>query len=336
MTISQTEFFNIVRKFKTEIKDSSVKSYASTLYKIQEQDFNMKDEKSVLNFFNNIDELFKKKEKNKDKPISYYYKKNNLVAINIYLQSLSIDTTEIKKKIYELKMEHELKGNVKSDKDKKNWVKKKTLLKIYNRLFEVVKTLGINKKKIIKLSNVHKMILQDYLILSLYLIIPPRRNVYANTKFITSKLFNALDNDEKENGNYLVYTNRNKQIFSFGDWKNSNTTGRTILNVPTPLRRVITLWVRYNRDKINNYMLTNISGVKMTPNSLTKKLNRLFASTGKKIGSTMIRKIMVSENEAVKAVNDNIKEAEKLAHDMGHSRRTQDQYYYKKDDDEKK
>ena len=320
MTISYDELFKIIREFKTEIKDSSVKSYAKTLFLIQKHDFNMKNEDSILEYFNNI------------KLKTYYYIKNNLSALSIYLQINNKDTTKIKKKIYNLKMEHDLlnSNNVKSSKDKLNWVTKKELLDIYNEKLKVLISLGINKSKKKILTTKEKRILQDYLIMSLYLLIPPRRNLYANTKFITSKLFKDLDSEIKENNNYLVYTNRNKQIFSLGDWKNSKVHGRVIINIPSKLCKIISLWYKYNKDRVNNYLLINLKGNKLTTNNLTKNLVRIFSGTGKSISSTMIRKIMISENDAVKKYNESKNEVKKLANDMGHSVKTQQSTYYKK------
>ena len=61
MTLSYEQLFKTIRDYKKDIKNSSVKSYVNTLLKIQSQDFNMKDEDSIIDFFENIDEKFKKK-----------------------------------------------------------------------------------------------------------------------------------------------------------------------------------------------------------------------------------------------------------------------------------
>ena len=61
----------------------------------------------------------------------------------------------------------------------------------------------------------------------------------------------------------------------------------------------------------------------MTPNGLTKYLNKVFEPTGKNnISSTMIRHIFISE----KIGGPTIKEKQELAEKMGHSTDTQEKY----------
>jgi len=295
-----------------------VKTYTNQLFKLQSLDFDMDNQDSILNFFNNDD-------------FTYFYKKNNLTSLNVFLQALDKPHDKVKKKMLELKNIYEL-NNEKTDKDKKNWVSKKELIDIYNSKLKVLHSLDINKSKKKKLNSKEYKILQDYLIMSLYLLIPPRRNIYSNTIFITNKLYNKLSSDDIENKNYLVYSNRNNMFFSFGDWKNSSIRGTVILKINNKkLKQVIILWYKFNKDRVNKWLLVNTKGDRMTSNTLTKHLNYIFSETGKKISSTIIRKIMVSENENVKKYNEVKDKVKELADNMGHTVNTQQTTYFKKD-----
>jgi len=328
--LSYDYFFNLIRQYKKNVKNSSIKAYSNNLVKLQKQDFELDNEDSIIDFFENIDEKFKK---DNDKPITYYFKKNNLSALSVYLQALGKSTLKIKNMILTLKEEFEVinNENTKSEKDKKNWVSRKELIKIYNDKLKILKSLDIHKKKKKTLDKTEKRILQEYLIMSLYLLIPPRRLVYSNTKFITNDDFNKKTLEDKESNNYLVYTNRNVMFFSLGDWKNSNRVGRVVLDIPLKLRKVINLWYKFNKDRNNDWFLTNQYGKKLSSNNLTKYLNDAFSASGKKISSTLLRKIYISENKNVRKYFNSKKKVEELAFRMGHGVNVQQTTYFKKD-----
>ena len=69
-------------------------------------------------------------------------------------------------------------------------------------------------------------------------------------------------------------------------------------------------------------------GNKMTKNGLTKFLYQVFAPTGKKISSSMIRHIYLTDKYGDES---SYKEKEKDAEKMGHSVGEQQRVYVKKD-----
>ena len=169
-------------------------------------------------------------------------------------------------------------------------------------------------------------LLQDYLLASLYLLQPPRRNVYADTKVIKKDTFDELTNEEKNENNYLVIVSRNKKFFHFADYKTKKKYNIQNIPVSKKLNSVLNLWRHYNPE--TKYLLYNTRGEKLTKNSLTKHLQKVFKISGKNnISSSMLRHIYIS-SEVDKEAYDKIK---KLADKMGHSVNEQQTTYYKKD-----
>ncbi len=119
---------------------------------------------------------------------------------------------------------------------------------------------------------------------------------------------------------------------SLGDWKNSNKSGTQIIKFENnkKLNQIINLFYKFNKNRINGHMLKNSRGGDMTTNLLTKILNNFFAESGKKISSTIIRKIYISENPVAKELNKVMKKADIIAQKMGHTSSTSQKYYYKK------
>lgn len=219
----------------------------------------------------------------------------------------------------------------KSAKQKGNWVTRKELEKVRRKYGSYIKRIGYTQKSTdfkAGKEKRHRELLQKYLVASLYLINAPRRNSYANMKIIKNKDYNKLSEKDKENNNYLVIVSRNKKFFSLGDYKTRKTYGVQEIEVKKELNTVLNLWLKFNTSE---YLLLNSRGQKMTTNGLTKFLQKTFAPTGKKISSTMIRHIHLSEKFTPEE-QETYKKMKKEATDMGHSIKEQQEVYVKKDE----
>ena len=174
------------------------------------------------------------------------------------------------------------------------WTTMKALIKVKNSYANSIKKLGYTQK-----SNEfrkgkekrHRELLQKYLVASLYLLNPPRRNSYANMKMISSKDFNDLSKDDKEKNNYLVIVSRNNKYFHFADYKTKKVHGIQKIKVDKDLNSVLNLWRKFNDTE---HLLLDSRGKKLSTNGLTKFLYKVFEPTGKKISSTMIRHIYLT------------------------------------------
>tara|TARA_R110000796_G_scaffold96322_3_gene202024 strand:+ start:4689 stop:5627 length:939 start_codon:yes stop_codon:yes gene_type:complete len=162
---------------------------------------------------------------------------------------------------------------------------------------------------------------QEYLVGSLYTILPPVRNDYSNMVVMSFEEYNDTD---PTGINALVRTNK-RMFFSFGNYKTDNKYGVKIVDIPEDLEVIISIWLDYNET---GYFLINNKKNPLSDNSLTKLLNKIFSSTGKKISTTMLRTIYLTE----KYPANNCEKVED-ARIMGHSVATQQNIYVKKQED---
>jgi hypothetical protein len=125
---------------------------------------------------------------------------------------------------------------------------------------------------------------QDYLILSLYTLLPPRRNLdYQLMKYI-KKYNENLSND-------FNYYDGN--TFYFNNYKTKGTYKKQELDVPKELQEIINYHINNNNLNENDFILrdfnkeTEIKG----NNGMTIILNKIF---GDKIGASMLRRSYLS------------------------------------------
>lgn len=154
-------------------------------------------------------------------------------------------------------------------------------------------------------------IMQHYIVLSCYCLIPPRRIAdYTNFK---------VKDISKEEDNY--YDKEKRQLI-FNAYKTKKHYGTQTVDCPSTLQKVFDLWFPI-ASKYSEYLLFNSYGDAITQPQLTKMLNSIF---DKKISASLLRHIYISD-EVLKDV-PKIQELEKIAQDMGHS--VGEQMLYKK------
>lgn len=279
------------------ISDSSIKLYVRNLEKLNGN----KPLKSFV-FLKNVDNVKKQLEA---------YKPNTQRSYLISIVS-SLATEPKLKKLYDtyFKMMIELAGEIRSipteektETQSKNWIEWDEVLKVYNDLKAQAE--GLPKK--IKTEEQYNTLLH-YVILSLYVLVPPRRNI-DYMKMVICKNVNTND----ENVNIL---DLNKKQFIFNIYKTAKNHGKTIIDIPNELMDVIDLYIKHHKmakgKKLcipflvdyNDKPLTNI-------NSITYIINKIF---NKKIGSSMLRHIYLSGK-----YGDELKERQKDANMMGHT-----------------
>ena len=211
-----------------------------------------------------------------------------------------------------------LAGRQKSEREAENWVALKDLEKVLKDLGRRVKDRNIGKKAEDALNKKDFRLLQHFVIASLYLLDnEPRRNIYASMDIIGK-------GDTQEAGkNYLVIHGRNKKFFVINEQKSKKFRGKTQhISVNSKLNKVLNIWIKYNKS---GHLLLDSLGAKMNANQLTKSLNTIFEDTGKKISSSMIRKIWLSDN-----FGETVSKMEAVAEVMGHSTGTASLHYIKK------
>jgi len=121
---------------------------------------------------------------------------------------------------------------------------------------------------------------QDYLILSLYHLLPPRRN----KDFIYMKVIDNYSQELSKDYNYYDGIN-----FYFNVYKTRGKYQEQKLEVPKELKIIINNYIKKFSIKNDEYLLTDRNNKDLTKNtnSMTSILNRIFKS---KTGSSMLRR----------------------------------------------
>lgn len=161
---------------------------------------------------------------------------------------------------------------------------------------------------------------QDYLIVALYTLFPPRRN----KDYVNMKVMNKQPEKIEEETNYLI-GNKKRREFIFNAYKTRKTYGIQRFDVPQSLNLIFNQWLKMNKTGL--LLIDVIDKRPMTANELTKTLNRIFKKhTGVKVSTTLLRKAYLTNKYGNEKT---IREKEKDAKMMGHSREEASKSYIK-------
>jgi len=196
----------------------------------------------------------------------------------------------------------------KTEKQSENWMEWSAVQKLAtDKLEEINKFVG---NKLITPKQYGDLLC--YLILSLYTEIPPRRNADYSEMFVVGKWNDKMD----ANKNYLDLSTKK---FVFNKYKTAKKYGQQIVEYgdnPT-LTNAINMYLKHtplHKGKITKAtefrFLCYEDGSPLTAvNAITRILNKCL---GKKVGSSMLRHIFLSNKY-------DIKDMKETAEEMGHS-----------------
>jgi hypothetical protein len=298
---------NLETKLKEKgLTESSIKLYLRNLQKLND-DLPLKNFKFLENFDAIIEKL-------------KVYKPNTQRGYLISIVSpLSIHkddnkkTTKLFKKYYDKMMEinTEIRAVPTDEKTKtqsENWMKWSEIEGVFKELkFEVDKFVN---NKVISENQYNKLL--SLMVLSLYVLIPARRNKDYMMMDIV-RPYNALNEDR----NYLDYDGKK---FIFNVYKTAKKHNQKEEAIPDTLMEIINLYLKHHPafenkklpKKINTPFLVFKDGSAFSAdNTITRILNKIF---GKKISSSMIYHIYVSDK-----FGDNLKEMKEVADSRGHN-----------------
>ena len=285
-----------IKELRPALATSSIKTYNNILKNIF-YDLNNKDvETNYIYFIENIDAILFHLDK-----IKPSIRKTYLSALVV----ISQENIEIQRRYRELMMKDSSEYNaiqkthIMTDSQKENWISWK----------EVEDTLGKLKKQynyLFKEKNPSKedlYNLQKYIILSVYVLIPPRRALdYTCMK-------TCLKFDTKTDNYYL------KGNFFFNNYKTSKFLGLQYIKVPKQLETLLKNWISLHN---NEYLFTQMDGKPFDGGGWTKVLNSIFK---KNISVNQLRHIYITEK-----CNPMIVKLQETANDMAHSTNMQQQY----------
>ena len=172
--------------------------------------------------------------------------------------------------------ENEIKQSM-TERQKKNYISWEEVLKIYESLKTEAEPLF--KLNTLTVSNFRK--LMNYVLLSCYVLIPPRRSLdYTAFK---------LRNYDTGKDNYMLpKSKKNKSVFVFNQYKNAGRMGPQEIQIPNTLKTIIQKWTLKNPY---DHLLTTADGKPVTQTKINAMLNDIFQ---KNISSTLLRHIWVT------------------------------------------
>ncbi len=214
-----------------------------------------------------------------------------------------------------------------SEKDKNNYITFNDVKKTFNYYNKQIKDFDLNKKTKKTLTSVEAQILQKFLVISLYSLLPPRRNEYASVITVDLKDYKNESERDKQTKNYLIFINRDNKKLILNDFK-TNTNGAYIRNITKKdtINKIFNLWRKFNKE--NRFLLKTIRGTQMSNNTLTKYLNILFRPVfpDKQISTSLLRKAFSTQDDK-KEFKETFNKMVKDSDDMGHDIKTQLKYY---------
>ena len=301
--------------FQEQIKDnltnkglslSSINLYIRNLTKLND------DEKlKSFKFLEDIDSI-----KNKIASFKPTTQKGYITCIISTLNTFDTKKTKtLQNKYYELLKEKvneisEHKGQ-KTEQQKDNWISWDDILKIQSQLHTNVMKFNDNKT-----LNVNQYtLLLGFLILSLYTLQPPRRNLDYSFMYVVKG--EQKDKDK----NYLIL---DKNEFEFNIFKTAKEESgeHTNFEINEPLQHIIkNMYLKHHPlmpKKLTNKtmipFLVNYKGEEFkSKNAITRILNSIF---DKNIGVSMLRNIYLTDKYK-NVENERQKDAEAMAHSLG-------------------
>jgi hypothetical protein len=301
---------NIDGDRKLTLSTSTINSYLNNLIRLN----NDKDPVS-LTFLNNVNNI-----KNKLKDYKPRTQKTYIASIISILRLFNKDKLinkyeDILKDIIKITNDEDTK-NKKTDTQKENWIKWD---EVKNKLDELKEIVFKNEKKK-RISKKEYNDLLNLLILSLYVLNEPRRNM----DYIDMDVIHSYDVSKHENiKNYL---DLEKKRFIFNKYKYSrNKTSDKVqqrIDIDPELMKIINYYLKRNplKDNKNDFKFLVYNDGRPFNNSsnITKILNRIF---NKNISSSMLRHIYLTYK-----FGDEMKDMEDTANNMAHSIYQQKKY----------
>lgn len=186
--------------------------------------------------------------------------------------------------------------DVKTETQKENWLSWDEVKAVFDKLKD--KAEDAAKKP--RMSNADRKVIENYMILALYVLQPPRRNDWYYT------VIGKGDNDKKN------YVDIKDGKYYFNNFKTAKS-GKEVIDVPDEIMPVLKWYIKQMNLNDGDYLLFPDDDVRTNSNRMTKSLNSIL---GKKVGASMLRHIYLS-NKYGKVLNEQEADANFMAHSVG-------------------
>tara|TARA_R110001592_G_scaffold2489_1_gene14629 strand:- start:1254 stop:2132 length:879 start_codon:yes stop_codon:yes gene_type:complete len=284
-----------ILKKRPHLHEKSVKTYGSVLKSIM-KDLDMKSHKEL----------------DKHKMVMEYLKEMPPNKRKTRLSALFVLTENDNYKSKMLEDINEYNASVskqdKNEKESENWISKADIISLYDKMKKSANS--IMKKGDLKMRDLQEI--QNFIMLALFVLIPPRRALdYVEMK---------IKNVDKKADNYIQ---GNKLVFN--TYKTSKSKGQQIVDIPKELKTILNKWVKINPSE---YLLFDAKSNKLSSVKINQRFEKIM---GKKFSVNMFRKLFLTDKygETVKKM----KEMEKDMIEMGSSK-AQVNHYVKFEDEE--
>lgn len=288
-------FIELIQHNRPNLAKSSLKVYKSILTNLYRSISGRYAEPEAKWFFDNQKDILK------------YLKDTPRDARKLRLSALAVLTEQDPKisEVYKSQMNEDIRGynneqklQQKTPKQEENWISQSEVEKIYQQLR--IKTRPLIKKALKGgVSKSEHSAIQDYLMLSLFVLNPPRRSLdYTDFK---------LHEDPGTEWNGIT-----KKKFIFNKYKTAKTYGKQVVDINPNLYTLINQWKRINPNQ--EWLLIGRTGNKLSVPEMTRRFNNIF---GKNISVSMLRHIYISDKvlKNMPALND----LQETATEMGNS-----------------
>jgi integrase len=188
-----------------------------------------------------------------------------------------------------------------TEKQKEAYLPWPDILEIYSRLKAQAEPLWKIKEDYIT-ADIFE-ILQYYVLLSCYVLIPPRRS----QDYTMFKIRN-FDKEFTSKDNYMIEI-KQKPYFVFNTYKNASRLGPQKFEIPLELKQIIKKWMKVNDG---DYLLLNSKKKNIPVNRINKMLYNIFK---RNIGASLLRHSYLTHNFG----NVNLADLEKTTQQMGSS-----------------
>ena len=301
--MSKIELFDLttITKHRPNLSSSSLKTYRSIIFNlfkkikpgsIYDKDYFITHPRQTIEFL---------------KEIKPSLRKTTLSALTVY--TLADDKVS---NLYKVQMmadgkisKVETMDQEKTEKQKDNWITQDEVIQKYNNLEKIIKPI-FNDSGALSTRDLEKI--QDYIIASVYTLIPPRRLM----DYSEFKVKDFVENEDNYMKNGIFYFNK----FKTAKFKKDS------FKIPTKLKNIIQKWARITNSPYLLFQSRN-KDKQLSPSFLNSTLHRIF---GKKISVNNLRHSYLTEYYKDVPSLKNIKE---INEKMGHSLETSLEYIKK-------
>ena len=183
-------------------------------------------------------------------------------------------------------------NNIKSQKQIDNWASQEDIINVYNKLSNETLDLFCSKRKHLGEADWTKI--TETLLLSLYVLQPPRRILDYSCMYIVKVLPKVLDKS-------LNYYDLSRDSFVFNNYKTSGTYNTQMFKAPDKLATLIECYIKIHPLKLKAGgfipLLCSYTGEPYAKTYyITKMLNKVFKrELGKVISVNMLRNIFLTD-----------------------------------------